>query len=89
VRRNARLLKSNGRDFTEALSLPSVEVISAISLLMLGGYMLQDGTSDQSAIADLIVVGGAVCLALGVLVLVLAGKSVLADRRMARHLRGR
>ncbi len=89
MRRNGRSLKKHGRDFIGGLLLPSVEAISSIALLILGLYILHDGTSDQSADAEAIVVGGAVCLALGISMLVVAGKSILAERRMARHLRGR
>jgi hypothetical protein len=65
-----------------------VRIISSVTLLILGAYILQEGTSGQSAYADAIVVGGAVCLALGVLILVLAARSIRAERRMLRHVRG-
>jgi hypothetical protein len=39
-------------------------ITSSIALLILGIYILHDGTLNQSANADAIVVGGAVCLAL-------------------------
>jgi hypothetical protein len=65
-----------------------LEIISSVILLVLGLYILHDGTSNQSANADVIVVGGAVCLALGVLMLVFAGRSILFERRMVRHIRG-
>jgi hypothetical protein len=63
-------------------------IISSVILLIFGLYILHDGTLNQSANADAIVVGGAVCLALGVLMLVFAGRSILFERRMVRHTRG-
>jgi hypothetical protein len=65
-----------------------VEIISSVILLILGLYILHDGTSNQSASADVIVVGGAICLALGVLMLIFAGRTILSERRMVRHIRG-
>ena len=65
-----------------------IEIVSSVTLLILGLYILLDGTSNQSAIADVIVVGGAVCLTLGVLMLFFAGRSILSERRMVRYTRG-
>jgi hypothetical protein len=63
-------------------------IISSVTLLLLGFYILHDGILNQSANAEVIVVGGAVCLALGVLMLVFAGRSILFERRMVRYIRG-
>jgi hypothetical protein len=63
-------------------------ITSSIALLILGIYILHDGTLNQSANADAIVIGGAVCLGLGVLMFVFAGRSILFERRMVRHIRG-
>jgi protein-S-isoprenylcysteine O-methyltransferase Ste14 len=84
-----RLLKKNGGTFMGALLLPPGKTVTSITLLMLGLYILHYGMSNQSVYADVIVVGGAVCLALGILMIVFAGRSILAERRMARHFRGR
>jgi hypothetical protein len=65
-----------------------VRIIYSVTLLILGLYILHEGTSDRSAYADAIVVGGAVCLALSVLLLVFAGGSILSGRRMVRHTSG-
>jgi hypothetical protein len=65
-----------------------VEIISSVILLILGLYFLHDGTSNQSASADVIVLGGAICLALSVLMLIIAGRTILSERRMVRHTRG-
>jgi hypothetical protein len=65
-----------------------VEIISSVILLILGLYILHDGTSNQSAGADVIVLGGAICLALSVLMLIIARRTILSERRMVRHTRG-
>jgi uncharacterized membrane protein len=65
-----------------------VESLLSVTLLFLGVYILHVGTADQSPYADAIVVGGAICLALGVTMLILAGRSFRAEHLMARHLRG-
>jgi hypothetical protein len=61
------------------------EVILSATLLILGLYMLREGSSNQSSSAAAILIGGAVCFTLGVMTLVSAVRSILWHRRMLRH----
>jgi choline-glycine betaine transporter len=65
-----------------------VEIIASVTLLVSGLYISYDATSNHSVNADAIVICGAVCLALGVLMLVFVGRSILSGRRIVRHIRG-
>jgi hypothetical protein len=65
-----------------------VEIIASVTLLMSGLYILYDPTLNYSVNADAIVILGAVCLALSVLMLIFVGRSILSGRRMVRHTRG-
>jgi hypothetical protein len=62
-----------------------LELILSITLLILGLYILHEGSSNKSANEDTIVIGGAVCFTLGATILIFAGKSILSERRMLRH----
>jgi hypothetical protein len=62
-----------------------VELILSVTLLIVGLYILYEGSSNKSANADAMVVGGSVCLTLGAMMFLFAGKSLLALRRMVRH----
>jgi hypothetical protein len=55
---------------------------------MVGLYILHLGTTDQSPDADAFVVVAGICLALGITMVILTGRSVRAQRLMNRHLRG-
>jgi hypothetical protein len=61
------------------------EVVLSATLLILGLYMLREGSSNQSSSAAAILIGGAVCFTLGVMTLVSAVRSILWHRRMLRH----
>ena len=61
------------------------ETALSAALLFLSLYMLYEGSSDKSASASAILIGGAVCLTLGVMTLVSAVRSILWHRRMLRH----
>ena len=59
-------------------------ILSAI-LLILGLYLLHEGSSNRSASEAAILIGGAVCFTLGLMTLVSAIRSILWHRRMLRH----
>jgi uncharacterized membrane protein len=61
------------------------ETILYAALLILGLFMLYVGRSNKSAIASAILIGGAVCFALGVMTLFSAVRSILWHRPMIRH----
>jgi hypothetical protein len=61
------------------------ETALSAALLFLSLYMLYEGSSDKSASASAILIGGAVCLTLGVMTLFSAVRSILWHRRMLRH----
>jgi len=61
------------------------EVILSLTLLILGLYMLYEGSLNKSASVTAILIGGAVCLTLSVMTLTSAVKSILWHRRMLRH----
>jgi hypothetical protein len=66
------------------VSSPFETTLSA-AILFLGLYMLYEGSSNKSATAPAILIGGAVCLTLSVMTLVSAVRSILWHRRMLRH----
>jgi hypothetical protein len=61
------------------------EIILSATLLLLGLYLLYEGSSNKSASAPAILIGGAVCFTLSVMILVSAIRSILWHRRMLRH----
>jgi len=61
------------------------EIIVSVTLFILGLYLLYVGSSNQSVSEAAILIGGAVCLTLGVMTLVSAVRSILWHRRMLRH----
>jgi hypothetical protein len=61
------------------------ETTLSVAILFLGLYMLYEGSSNKSATASAILIGGAVCLTLSVMTLVSAVRSILWHRRMLRH----
>ena len=61
------------------------EGILSATLLILGLYMLHEGSSSKSPSEAAILIGGAVCFTLGVMTLVSAVRSILWHRRMLRH----
>ena len=56
------------------------ETILYAALLILGLFMLYEGSSNKSAIASAILIGGAVCFTLGVMTLFYAVSSILWHR---------
>ena len=60
------------------------EIILSATLLLLGLYMLYEGSSNKSASAPAILIGGAVCFTLSVMILASAIRSILWRRRMLR-----
>jgi hypothetical protein len=60
------------------------EIILSATLLLLGLYLLYEGSSNKSTSAA-IQIGGAVCCAVSIMTLVSAVKSILWHRRMLRH----
>jgi hypothetical protein len=61
------------------------EIILSASLLVLGLYMLHEGSSSKSASEAAVLIGGAVCFTLSVMTLIFAVRSILWHRRMLRH----
>jgi hypothetical protein len=61
------------------------EIILSATLLVLGLFMLYEGSSNKSTSAAAILIGGAVCFTLGVMTLFSAVRSILWHRRMVRH----
>ena len=61
------------------------EAILSATLLILGLYLLLEGSSNRSSSEAAILIFGAVCFALGVMTLVSAVRSILWHRHMLRH----
>jgi hypothetical protein len=61
------------------------ETILSATLLIVGLYLLREGSSNKSPSDAAILIGGAVCFTLGVMTLVSAVRSILWHRRMVRH----
>jgi divalent metal cation (Fe/Co/Zn/Cd) transporter len=61
------------------------EIIVSAALLFLGLYMLYEASSNKSTNEAAILIGGAVCFTLSIMILVSAVKSLLWHRRMLRH----
>ncbi len=61
------------------------EIILSATLLVLGLYMLYEGSSSKSASEAAILIGGAVCFTVSVMTLTSAVRSILWHRRMLRH----
>ena len=61
------------------------EIILSATLLILGIYLLHEGSSNKSTNEAAILIGGAVCFAAGAMTLVFSARSVLWHRRMLRH----
>ena len=66
------------------LSTP-VEAILSATLLILGIYLLYEGSSIRSASETAILIGEAVCFALCLMTLVSAIRSILWHRHILRH----
>jgi len=64
----------------------SLEFTGLVALAILGLYLLYKGTTEQ---ASAVLIGGAVCFALGVATLVFAIENSLSNRQMRRHAAGR
>jgi hypothetical protein len=61
------------------------EIILSATLLVLGLYMLYEGSLNKSASESAILIGGAVCFTLAVMTLFSAIRSILWHRRMVRR----
>jgi hypothetical protein len=61
------------------------EIIVSAALLTGGLYMLHEGLLNNSNVSGPVVIFGAVCFTLSLLVLAGAVRSVLWHRRMLRH----
>jgi hypothetical protein len=61
------------------------EIILSAALLVLGLFMLYEGSSNKSTSATAILIGGAVCFTVGVMTLFSAVRSILWHRRMVRN----
>ncbi len=83
-RRAAINLDAGGSLFMRRISTLFEAILSA-TLLILGLYMLHEGSSSKSPSEAAILTGGAVCFTLGVMTLVSAVRSILWHRKMLRH----
>ncbi len=61
------------------------EIIVSAALLAGGLYLLHEGLLNNSSVSEPVVIFGAVCFTLSLLVLTGALKSILWHRRMLRH----
>jgi len=61
------------------------EIILSATLLVVGLYMLYEGSSNKSTSEAAILIGGAVFFTLSVMTLFSAVRSILWHRRMVRH----
>jgi hypothetical protein len=61
------------------------EIFLSATLLISGLYMLHEAASNKSPNEAAILIGGAVCFALGLMILVSAVRSILWHRMMVRH----
>jgi hypothetical protein len=61
------------------------EIILSATLLILGIFMLYEGSLNKSTSEAAILIGGAVFFTLSVMTLASAVKSILWHRRMLRH----
>lgn len=61
------------------------ETLVCASLATLGGYMLNEGAIDKSPNAAALLIGGAAFLALGIVTLAVAVRSILWLRAMLRN----
>jgi len=61
------------------------EIILSAALLVLGLFMLYEGSSNKSTSMPAILIGGAVCFTVGVMTLFSAVRSILWHRRMVRN----
>ncbi len=62
-----------------------LEVMMSAILLVAGLYMLYEPSLNKSSNQAAILIGGAVCLSLGLITLVSAVRSILWHRHMLRH----
>jgi uncharacterized membrane protein len=63
----------------------SFEIVLSATLLVLGLYLLDDGSLSKTTNGSAIVIIGAVCLALSVVTLISAIRSMLWHRHMLKH----
>jgi hypothetical protein len=61
------------------------EIMLSATLLVLGLFMLYEGSSNKSASEPAILIGGAACFTSSVMTLISAVRSILWHRRMVRH----
>lgn len=60
------------------------EIFLSATLLIAGLYMVHEGASNKSSNEAAILIGGAVCLTLGLMMLISAVRSILWHRGMVR-----
>jgi hypothetical protein len=61
------------------------EIVLSATLLSLGLYMLHEGGSNRSPSAPALLIGGAVCFTVSLMILVSAIRSFVWHRRMLRR----
>jgi hypothetical protein len=62
-----------------------LEVTMSAIMLVVGFYVLREPGLNKSLNETVIIMGGAVCLSIGLVTLVLAVRSILWHRSMSRH----
>ena len=62
-----------------------LEIILSVTLLVTGIFLLYEGTSSKLTSAPAMLIGGAVCFTMSVMMLSSAVKSLVWHRRMLRH----
>ena len=63
----------------------TVEILISAALLGLGLYLLDNGTLNRAANESAILISAAVCLALSLMTLIAAVRSMLWHRHMLKH----
>jgi hypothetical protein len=79
------VINAQGGGFSMKRISTLFEIILCATLLVLGLYLLYEGTSNKSGSEAAILIGGAVCFTLSVMTLIFAVRSILWHRRMLRH----
>ncbi|HMI54292.1 MAG TPA: hypothetical protein VK525_22475 [Candidatus Saccharimonadales bacterium] len=62
-----------------------LEVVTSAALLVAGFYWLYDGSQNKTASGPMAVIAGAFCLAVSIVMLVSAVKSILWHRQALKH----
>ena len=61
------------------------EVVTSVALSTAGFYTLYDGSQNKTANGPILVIAGAVCLTVSIVMLVSAAKSIFWHRQILKH----